>query len=184
MSLLFRVLALSVVVLVCLRESPQDAASQVPGPADQAFVHNGFVRVIDGDTVEIWKDDRRWGIGLIGIEAPQANTACGMSATARMWELTAQGAKFHAEADYPNEKYRLMYKADTLEDVSIEAALVAEGLAKVAQDAGKEGARLRALEADAKRENRGCVWGGKGGPPPVKRKFPPRKEPEFAAVTT
>src|SRR5688572_17448535 len=130
MSLLFRVLALSVVVLVCLRESPQDAVSQVPGPADQAFVHNGFVRVIDGDTVEIWKDDRRWGIGLIGIEAPQANTACGMSATARMWELTAQGAKFHAEADYPNEKYRLMYKADTLEDVSIEAALVAEGLAK------------------------------------------------------
>jgi endonuclease YncB( thermonuclease family) len=181
MSSCLRLLTLGAVLLICLRLSPpEDGAAQAPGPNDQAFVHNGFVRVIDGDTVEIWRDDRRWGIGLIGIDAPEGNTACGMSAAARMWELTAQGAKFRSEAGVPDEKYRLMYHADTLGDLSIEETLVSEGLAKVDARGGKENARLRQLESDARRERRGCVWGDKGGPPPVKRKFPPKTEPSFA----
>src|SRR5687767_12379973 len=53
--------------------------------------HQGFVRVIDGDTVEVRIAGSLVGIGFIGVEAPMGNTDCGKQATAKLWSLVAAG---------------------------------------------------------------------------------------------
>jgi endonuclease YncB( thermonuclease family) len=59
------------------RVPPGGAPPAGSGPVDVP----GFVRVIDGDTIEFYLDGSRAGngslvgVGLIGVEAPQGNTA-------------------------------------------------------------------------------------------------------------
>ena len=53
----------------------------------------GPVRVIDGDTIEAFIHGRRVGVGLIGIDAPMGNTACGRTATAALQLLTQGGSR-------------------------------------------------------------------------------------------
>ena len=55
------------------------------------------VRVIVGDTVEIWRRGGRLGVGLIGIDAPQGNTTCGIEAAAKLQRLVSGGARFLRE---------------------------------------------------------------------------------------
>ncbi|OAI43833.1 hypothetical protein AYO38_10375, partial [bacterium SCGC AG-212-C10] len=177
-SLRYLIVCLALVLITVLLGSPADGYAQ-SAPVD-SFVHNGFIRVIDGDTVEIWHNNSRLGIGYVGIDAPEGNTACGQAATARQWELLGGGAQFTSPAGLAQDtKGRRMYAVSTLGGQSIEEILVSEGFATVTTPPSRVASKLRLLEAKARSEGRGCVWGSKNGPTPTPRQFPARKTPSF-----
>jgi glucose/arabinose dehydrogenase len=119
---------------------------------------SGYVRVIDGETIEAQIRGRRVAIGLIGIAAPQGNTACGKLATKALQQLVQGG--MHLEEDqtlgFDNRRRRLYYGL-TLGKSSITAELVRAGLAKATGE-GREKNDLPTLENDARVAARGCVW--------------------------
>ena len=117
-----------------------------------------FVRVIDGDTVEVRTQSGRLGIGLIGIRAPRGNSECGRVATRALWQLSAAGLIFEEDADgIPHEKYRRLYYAYTADGRSVAEHLVLAGLVR-ADGRGRERAALAAAENEARSLRRGCLW--------------------------
>src|SRR5918996_390791 len=71
--------------------APAIGRAQAPLPGTGSFDIQGFVRVIDGDTFEVYINGRQSGIGIIGIRAPMGNTPCGRSATARLISYIGRG---------------------------------------------------------------------------------------------
>src|SRR5262245_43756499 len=66
---------------------PRVAAGGAPPPGSGPLTVEGFVRVYDGDTVEVQMHGTRMVLGVIGIDAPEGNTACGQQAAGMMWQL-------------------------------------------------------------------------------------------------
>src|SRR4051812_28490608 len=58
-----------------------------PAPKTGPFRPAGFVRVIDGDTMEASVDGKRIGVGVLGIDAPSYGTPCGEAARAQLQSL-------------------------------------------------------------------------------------------------
>ncbi|HEX6399947.1 MAG TPA: PQQ-dependent sugar dehydrogenase, partial [Actinomycetota bacterium] len=145
------------------------AASLVGGSSARGAMRpRGFVaanvRVIVGDTVEIWRRGGRLGVGLIGIDAPQGNTTCGIEAAAKLQRLVSGGARFLRERSIRfDERFRRMLYAYTSDDRSIAVKMVRAGFA-YATGEGDERVRLRRAQASARRNGRGCLWrdGGTG----------------------
>jgi glucose/arabinose dehydrogenase/endonuclease YncB( thermonuclease family) len=118
----------------------------------------GFVRVIEGDTVEIHLAGSQVGIGLIGIEVPMGNTVCGKQASGALQSLVRGG--FFAEEDLAttfDSRGRRMYYGFARDRQPLGLTLVQNGFAR-ASGQGKETATLRAAEAQARAEKRGCLW--------------------------
>ena len=55
-------------------------AAQAPPKGSGTIEITGPMRVIDGDTFEVYIDGRQTAIGIIGIKALRANTPCGRRA--------------------------------------------------------------------------------------------------------
>src|SRR5688572_13863953 len=131
-----------------------------PEPKAGPFRPSGFVRVIDGSTLEASIDGKRVGIGVLGIDAPAYGTACGDAARAQLQAMVGRGVVLR---DVPGNvldvRKRRMYQLSTPDGRSVAATLVAAGLARV-NGAGTEAAALAAAEAKARQEKSGCVWGG------------------------
>jgi len=132
-------------------------------PARGAVRPRGFfvssVRVIVGDTLEIWRRGGRVGVGLIGIDAPEGNTPCGIEASARLQRLVSDGARLVRDrAIRFDERWRRMLYAYKPDGRSIAVKMVRSGSA-YATGEGVERDRLRKAEARARREGRGCLWG-------------------------
>lgn len=116
------------------------------------------VRVIVGDTVEVWRRGGRVGIGLIGIDAPQGNTACGIEAAAKLQRLVGDGARFVRDRSIRfDERFRRMLYAYKPDGRSIAVKMVRSGFA-YATGEGDERDRLRKAQARARRDGRGCLW--------------------------
>jgi glucose/arabinose dehydrogenase/endonuclease YncB( thermonuclease family) len=141
---------------------PGGAPPPGSGPRDTP----DFIRVIDGDTVEVWLDGKQVGVGLIGIDAPQGNTPCGKEATALLRQL-ARG-KWHLEEDPDpalafDDRMRRMYHATTADGRSVAEELVGAGVAR-ADGKGKDAQHRQDDEARARAAGKGCLWrGGAGG---------------------
>ena len=142
----------------------QDAATASPA----SFTFKDFVRVIDGDTVEIFYGTRRHGIGFTGIDVDQGNTPCGQAATGRLWELTSGGAvRFEGDgAKQRDERDREMYSPYAADGTSIELALVRDGLARASKRQSPLKNDLQEAERQARKDGRGCLWGGTAAAPP------------------
>ncbi|OFW17193.1 MAG: hypothetical protein A3F70_09800 [Acidobacteria bacterium RIFCSPLOWO2_12_FULL_67_14] len=78
-------------VLALVAGAATSVKAQAPPPGSGPVHFSGFVRVIDGDTFEVYINGHQTGIGIIGIKAPMGNTACGMAATQALWELMVEG---------------------------------------------------------------------------------------------
>ena len=63
------------------------------------------MRVIDGDTLEVYIDGRQIAIGIIGIKAPRVNSRCGRKAAELMNEL-ANGSDGLAGAHHASLRRR------------------------------------------------------------------------------
>ena len=133
-----------------------------PPPGSGNIDHQGFVRVIEGDTVEIRIGGSLVGIGFTGVQAPMGNTDCGKQAANALRSLVAQGMYAEADADETfDDRGRRMYYAYTRGRDSIGLQLVRNGVAR-ATGRGKEAGLLIAAENRARAERLGCLWGGVG----------------------
>jgi glucose/arabinose dehydrogenase len=119
--------------------------------------------VVVGDTLEIWRDGSRLGIGLIGMDAAEGNTRCGVKATRRMDLLVAGGITFEPQPGRRfDQRLRRMYYGFSPDGGSIAVRMVRLGLAYAVAE-GREQGTLASAERLARREDRGCLWRGKRG---------------------
>jgi endonuclease YncB( thermonuclease family) len=117
-----------------------------------------FVRVIDGDTFEVYIQGRQTGIGLIGIRAPMGNTPCGKAATGFLRALLNQRT-LRVEEDqqiaFDARKRRMYYlRIDGQQSAAVEMARA--GFA-TPDGTGIEAAEILAAARDAADAGRGCV---------------------------
>ena len=122
----------------------------------------GYVRAVQGDTLDARLGNRRVGIEIIGIKAPRGNTPCGKEATAFLQALVADGAIVEAETGIAHKKYVGRYDVRTLDGRSIADEMVSAGFARASGE-GKKRLGLADLETQAKDAGRGCLW--KAGAP-------------------
>lgn len=136
---------------------PQDSTASTVTPKGTLDIE-GYVRAIDGDTVEVRPGGVRLGVKLIGISAPQTNTACGRAAIAQLEALVSDGIRLEEDPTIKYDSRGLRtYYGYTLGGRSIAEQLVGLGLVDPT-DEGKERDRLAALAAQAHALKKGCTW--------------------------
>jgi micrococcal nuclease len=124
------------------------------GSLQQATV----VRVIDGDTIDVTIDGEERRVRYYGIDAPDDGQKCFEEAKARNAELLGVTVRLEADARDQDEHGRLLRYVFNEDGLSIEAVLVAEGLAKAQREDGVYRPRFTAMENEASENNIGCLW--------------------------
>ena len=118
----------------------------------------GYVRVIQGDTLDARSVRGRVAIGIIGVRTPLGNTPCGREATAFVQGLLSDGAWVEEEAGLVvDARLRRMYHVNTPDGRSVAAELVGAGLAW-ADGQGTTREELAELQTEAREAKRGCLW--------------------------
>ncbi len=143
----------------CLLLSVPGAATaqEVDDPAPEATV----TRVIDGSTLDAQINGIRVPVGYLGVQTMDANQPCGQVALQRNRELAGNHVLLMTDPQYDFDEFgRRLYYAFTVDGVSIDEALVREGLAHAVRTDGVEGSTLEAAEAEAAAAARGCLWDG------------------------
>lgn len=145
------------ILLVCL--STPSLRAQAPPKGSGPIDITGPVRVIDGDTIEVFHERRRIGVGLIGVRAPQGNTSCGRQATEFLQTLLENGVRLEEDPNFTfDTRNRRMYRALTLVGrTSVVIALVRSGFA-VPDGQGSESTAIAAEATAARQAQRGCAW--------------------------
>jgi endonuclease YncB( thermonuclease family) len=148
------------VLVASLLVGSTDIRAQAPPPGSGPFDISGFVRVIDGDTVELYIEGHRTGVGIIGIATSMGNTPCGREATNFLRSLIAGGA-IRLEEDPTvafDARKRRMYYAK-LADRHLSAAIEMARAGFVKPDGrGNEAEQIAAAAREAAAARRGCVW--------------------------
>jgi endonuclease YncB( thermonuclease family) len=117
------------------------------------------MEVIDGDTIEVQLEGKRETVRYYGIDTPERQEPCYEEAKKRNEELADRHVLLLADARDRDSGGRLLRYIFTLDGYSIDAALVAEGFAHAWTYDGSYRDALMALEEQAQREGRGCLWG-------------------------
>jgi endonuclease YncB( thermonuclease family) len=145
--------------LLCAQTAPPGGA---PPAGTGSIELEGYVRAIQGDTLDARTVRGRVAIGIVGIQAPRGKTPCAQEATAFVQALVASGARVDEEPGLVfDARSRRMYHVNTLDGQSVAEEVVAAGLAR-ANGQGSTRERLAALEAEAREAKRGCLWKGGG----------------------
>jgi endonuclease YncB( thermonuclease family) len=133
--------------------------AQAPPPGSGPIDFSGFVRVIDGDTVEMYIEGNRTGVGIVGIRTPMGNTPCGRQATGFLWSLIASG-RVRLEEDpieVPfDERKRRLYRL-VLDDGRSAAVVLTESGYAFPTGRGLERADIAAAFGRARASQSGCV---------------------------
>jgi glucose/arabinose dehydrogenase/PKD repeat protein/endonuclease YncB( thermonuclease family) len=138
---------------------PGGAMALAAGPHE---IH-GFVRVVDGDTLDVNITDakgesQRVAVGLVGLQAPLGNTDCGKQAIKAIRALVKGGLRLQEDSTIAVDgRGRRMFRAVSLDGRDIANELVRDGHARW-DGRGEHGAQINSLEADATTAQRGCVW--------------------------
>jgi endonuclease YncB( thermonuclease family) len=91
----------------------------------------GFVRVIDGDSVEAWIDGKKVATGLLGVVVPTLNNDCGRQARDFLESLIGAGLRLGEDpAETFDERGRRMYRAMSLDGRSVAQEMVRVGAAR------------------------------------------------------
>jgi glucose/arabinose dehydrogenase len=134
-------------------------AGGAPPPGSGTIDFGGFVRVIDGDTIEVDLGGNRIGIRLVGLAAPAVNTPCGLEASAHLESLLGGGILLKEEKGFGYTESGLRYyRGVTRSHASVALAMIRAGFAKASGD-GSEAARLARAQKRARAGERGCLWG-------------------------
>jgi micrococcal nuclease len=116
------------------------------------------VRVIDGDTIDVTIDGEERQIRYYGIETPENGKKCFEEAKARNAELLGTTVRLEADARDQDEEGHLLRYVFNEDGLSIEAVLIAEGLAKAQREDGVYRPRFTAMEDAARESDIGCLW--------------------------
>src|SRR5262249_27363783 len=131
-----------------------------PDPKSGPFQPTGFVRVVDGDSLEVVIDGRRVAVGILGGDAAPFGTPCGTAARAETQSMVGRGVVLQDDpSNVLDARKRRLYQVSAPDGRSVAATLVSAGLAR-ANGLGPEAATLSALESQARQAKTGCVWGG------------------------
>ncbi|HEY3062089.1 MAG TPA: PQQ-dependent sugar dehydrogenase, partial [Chloroflexota bacterium] len=177
---------------------PGGAMALAPGPKEV----RGFVRVVDADTLDVNIQDaqgqsQRVAVGLVGIQAPQGNTACGKQAIQDLKALVKGGLRLEEDSTIAVDgRNRRMFRGVTLDGRAIADELVRNGHGRW-DGRGEQGRAIERNEVDARGAARGCVWergedqapGDMRGPRTVdldtkSRQSLPGKDPLTSAIET
>jgi micrococcal nuclease len=141
-----------------------------PYPAGPATAQNVFCRdpapltearvadVIDGDTLDVEIGGVRERVRLYGIDAPERGDRCFDEATARATALFSAEVRLMPGARDRDRYGRLLRYVYSPEGRSIDAQLIAEGLATAWTRDGELRFALIELEERARASDAGCLW--------------------------
>ncbi len=133
-------------------------ATATPHPNWQSLEQARVVEVIDGDTIDVLIDREHQRVRYYGIDAPERDERCYQEATERNRELVGTTVRLEGDARDKDDHGRLLRYVFTDEGISVDAALVGEGLAKAWREDGRYLTRLTILETHAQQEGIGCLW--------------------------
>lgn len=120
-------------------------------------------QVIDGMTLDAQIDGVRTPVLYLGVETPQLNQPCGLEAAQRNRELAGTQVVLEADPAYDMDpQHRRLYYAYTVDGVSIDDTLIAEGLGHAVHTDAVHGADLQATESAAQSNAQGCLWSQAG----------------------
>ena len=111
-------------------------------------------RVIDGDTF-VSGDTR---VRLYGMDTPEIGERCANEATDRLKDLAGSTVRVEQGPRTTDQYGRTLAYLYTKSGVSIDEALVKEGLAVAWTRDGQHRAYLMELEQETKRSGTGCLW--------------------------
>jgi micrococcal nuclease len=125
-----------------------------PAPLEPAEL----VRVIDGDTIVVRLAGGEETIRVFGIDTPERGEVCFREAADRIGALASDGVRLLPDARNRDRFGRLLRYVYTNDGRSIDALLIAEGLAHAWRDDGALRLALIALEERARAAGTGCLW--------------------------
>jgi endonuclease YncB( thermonuclease family) len=114
--------------------------------------------VVDGDTIDVMIDGVQRRVRYYGIDAPDKGEKCFEEAKDRNTELMGATLRLEAGGRDQDEDGRLLRYVFKEDGVSVEAALLAEGLAEAQHDNAVYRQRFEVLETDAREARVGCLW--------------------------
>lgn len=118
-----------------------------------------LVRVIDGDTLVARLGGGEHVIRLFGLNAPELDEPCAAESAARLEGLAPAGATLLLHPGPRNsDGDRLLRYAFLPDGRSLDATLVAEGLALAWRRDGQLRDAIVALEGEARGAQAGCLW--------------------------
>jgi endonuclease YncB( thermonuclease family) len=143
-----------------LVETPSVTATPPPflHPNPDSLEQATVVEVIDGDTIYVLIAGERQPVRYYGIDAPEQDEKCYQEATERNRELVGTTVRLEADARDKDEHGRLLRYVFTDDGVSVDAALISEGLAKAWREDGRYVNRLTTYEIHAEQQGIGCLW--------------------------
>jgi len=117
-------------------------------------------RIIDGDTLDVLSALTAFRVRLFGIDAPETNEPCYLEATQRLETLAGTSVQLLPDERLQDPNGRELRYVFTSDGRSIDATLVAEGLAEAWRQDGRFRDDLVGLEDEARADGIGCLWGG------------------------
>lgn len=116
-------------------------------------------RVIDGDTIDVLSSGESIRVRFYGADTPERDERCYDEASERTRVLVASEVVLVPDARLEDPNGRQLRYVFTSEGQSLEATLVAEGLALAWRGDGELWRQLLAIENEARTAARGCLWG-------------------------
>ena len=118
------------------------------------------IRIIDGDTLDVSIDGDQERVRIFGVDTAERGERCFAEASSLLRDLAGAEVRLRRDARDRDPNGRLLRYIYTPDGVSIDALLIAEGLAFAWTRDGALRDALIALESEARAANRGCLWGG------------------------
>ncbi len=133
-------------------------------PAPALLERAEVVGIIDGDTIDVELDGREAGVRrervrYYGVDTPERGDRCYREAKERNEALAAEAVLLLPDVRDRDRSGRLLRYAFDEQGGSIDARLIAEGLALAWPEDGTYRDELLALEEEARAAEVGCLWG-------------------------
>lgn len=116
------------------------------------------VRIVDGDTLRVLIDGREEVVRVFGIDTAERGEECFAEASSRLEQLAGTEVLLLPDRRDRDQYGRLLRYVYAGDGISIDALLIAEGLAYAWTRDGALRDPLVALESVARDEGAGCLW--------------------------
>jgi micrococcal nuclease len=116
------------------------------------------VHIVDGDTIDVEIDGQTERVRYYGIDTPERGDECFSEATARNAALVESSVLLLPDARDRDSFGRLIRYVFDAEGNSVDARLIAEGLARAWREDGAYRDQFVALEEQADAADIGCLW--------------------------
>jgi len=152
----------SAIIAALLARTEGDPADPTVGPVAPAeAVAVSVVDVVDGDTLHVeTAGGELLTVRLFGVDTPERGEACYAEATNRLRDLADDTILLLPDVRLQDPGGRELRYVFTADGISVDAALVHEGLAIAWRRDGAFRDQLVTLEDEAIADDVGCLWTG------------------------